>query len=81
MSTAAEATAAVGTAVPEGWMADTWTIDQAHTVVGVEVFPAATHDFHLFWSFLPEAARALEQLGGFLRSILATAPQSAASED
>jgi acetyl esterase/lipase len=46
----------------------------------LEVFPAATHDFHLFWSFLPEAARALDQLGVFLRAMVVTAPQSATSK-
>jgi hypothetical protein len=26
----------------------------------------ATHDFHVFWSFLPEAADALERAGRFV---------------
>ena len=32
-----------------------------------ELFPVDTHDFHIFWSFLPEAAQALEQAGRFAR--------------
>jgi len=30
-----------------------------------ELFPVDTHDFHIFWSFLPEAAQALRQAGRF----------------
>jgi epsilon-lactone hydrolase len=30
-----------------------------------ELFPVDTHDFHIFWSFLPEAAQALKQAGRF----------------
>jgi hypothetical protein len=26
-----------------------------------------THDFHIFWSFLPEAASAMQQAGRFAR--------------
>jgi monoterpene epsilon-lactone hydrolase len=32
-----------------------------------ELFPVDTHDFHVFWSFLPEAAQALQQAGRFAR--------------
>jgi len=32
-----------------------------------EIFPVDTHDFHIFWSFLPEAAQALQQAGRFVR--------------
>jgi len=32
-----------------------------------ELFPVDTHDFHIFWSFLPEAAQALQQAGRFTR--------------
>jgi epsilon-lactone hydrolase len=41
--------------------------------VQFELYPVATHDFHLFWSFLPEAADALEQAGAFVRRIHARA--------
>jgi len=37
--------------------------------VRYELYPVATHDFHVFWSFLPEAADALEQVGGFIREV------------
>jgi epsilon-lactone hydrolase len=33
----------------------------------LELYPVATHDFHIFWSFLPEAADALDHAGRFLR--------------
>jgi epsilon-lactone hydrolase len=32
-----------------------------------ELFGVDTHDFHIFWSFLPEAAQALQQAGRFAR--------------
>jgi acetyl esterase/lipase len=41
--------------------------------VQFELYPVPTHDFHLFWSFLPEAADALEQAGAFVRRIRAAA--------
>ena len=34
--------------------------------VSLELYPVATHDFHLFWTFLPEAADALHRAGEFL---------------
>jgi epsilon-lactone hydrolase len=34
-----------------------------------ELFGVDTHDFHIFWSFLPEAAQALRQAGRFVRGI------------
>jgi epsilon-lactone hydrolase len=34
----------------------------------VELYPVATHDFHVFWSFLPEARDALHQAGAYIRS-------------
>jgi acetyl esterase/lipase len=37
----------------------------------LELYPVATHDFHIFWSFLPEAADALDRAGRFLREIAA----------
>jgi acetyl esterase/lipase len=36
--------------------------------VEVELYPADTHVFHVFWSFLPEAADALAQVGRFVRN-------------
>jgi acetyl esterase/lipase len=35
----------------------------------LELYPVATHVFHTFWSFLPEAADALEQAGAFVREL------------
>lgn len=32
-----------------------------------ELFPVDTHDFHIFWSFLPEVASAMRQAGNFIR--------------
>ena len=32
----------------------------------LDLYPSDTHDFHLFWSFLPEASDALHQGGNFL---------------
>jgi epsilon-lactone hydrolase len=37
----------------------------------LELYPADTHVFHVFWSFLPEAADALQQAGAFIREVLA----------
>jgi epsilon-lactone hydrolase len=37
----------------------------------LELYPADTHVFHVFWSFLPEAADALQRAGAFTRSSLA----------
>jgi acetyl esterase/lipase len=37
--------------------------------VTTSIFPVPTHDFHVFWTFLPEAAAAVDQVGQFLRSL------------
>jgi epsilon-lactone hydrolase len=47
----------------------------------LELYSVPTHDFHLFWSFLPEAADALEHLGTFLRPIAASRAQAAGADD
>jgi acetyl esterase/lipase len=36
----------------------------------LELYAADTHVFHVFWSFLPEAADALQRAGEFLRARL-----------
>jgi epsilon-lactone hydrolase len=42
---------------------------QSHGVeVSLELYPVAAHAFQLFWSFLPEAADAMESAGAFLRN-------------
>ncbi|GAA1957675.1 alpha/beta hydrolase fold domain-containing protein [Amycolatopsis minnesotensis] len=49
--------------------------------VATTVYPVATHTFHLFWSFLPEAAAAVDQIGQFIRDrISATAATDRAAE-
>jgi epsilon-lactone hydrolase len=35
----------------------------------LELYPVATHVFHVFWSFLPEATEALESAGRFAREV------------
>jgi epsilon-lactone hydrolase len=42
----------------------------------LELFPVEAHAFQLFWSFLPEAADAMEAAGTYIRE-LATEPQRA----
>jgi epsilon-lactone hydrolase len=32
-----------------------------------KLFAVDTHDFHIFWSFLPEAASAMRQAGRYIR--------------
>ena len=39
--------------------------------VRLELYPADTHVFHVFWSFLPEAADALARAGEFIREMVA----------
>jgi monoterpene epsilon-lactone hydrolase len=36
--------------------------------IRLDLYPVSTHVFHLFWSFLPEAADALEQVAHFLHA-------------
>ena len=36
-----------------------------------------THAFHIFWSFLPEARHAIDEIGRFVRAM--TAPEESAS--
>jgi epsilon-lactone hydrolase len=53
---------------------------QAHRVdARIELFPAETHVFHVFWSFLPEAADALVQAGAFVRDRLREQPRRASA--
>jgi acetyl esterase/lipase len=35
----------------------------------LELFPVEAHAFQLFWSFLPEAADAMEAAGAFIRDL------------
>ncbi len=43
----------------------------------LELFPVEAHAFHLFWSFLPEAADAIEAAGAFIRE---RAPANSANQ-
>jgi epsilon-lactone hydrolase len=43
----------------------------------LELYPAETHVFHIFWTFLPEAADALHQAGEFAREVTARPEQAA----
>jgi len=45
----------------------------------LELYPVDTHVFHVFWSFLPEAADALQSADAFIRERLASRPATAAS--
>jgi epsilon-lactone hydrolase len=45
----------------------------------LELYPADTHVFHVFWPFLPEAADALQSAGAFVRARLESAPASASA--
>ncbi|MGW5106707.1 alpha/beta hydrolase fold domain-containing protein [Nocardia sp. NPDC004123] len=45
--------------------------------VTLQLYPVATHDFHIFWSFLPEAAEALRHAGQFIAT---TTQRGAATE-
>jgi acetyl esterase/lipase len=43
----------------------------------ITVYPVPTHDFHIFWSFLPEARDAIDEIGRFVRAV--ASPGQAAS--
>jgi monoterpene epsilon-lactone hydrolase len=45
--------------------------------VRLELYPVSTHTFHVFWSFLPEAADALKQAGRFARAVSPAARSAA----
>jgi acetyl esterase/lipase len=34
----------------------------------ITTYPVPTHDFHVFWTFLPEAMEAMDEIGGFVRN-------------
>src|SRR6266536_1942660 len=46
----------------------------------ITVYPVPTHDFHIFWSFLPEARDAIDQLGRFVRTVASPPGESAAPQ-
>jgi epsilon-lactone hydrolase len=43
----------------------------------IKIYPVPTHDFHIFWTFLPEARDALDEAGRFIRSQTTTRPHAA----
>jgi len=46
----------------------------------ITVYPVPTHDFHIFWSFLPEARNAIDEIGRFVRTVTSTPGESAARQ-
>jgi monoterpene epsilon-lactone hydrolase len=44
----------------------------------ITIYPVPTHTFHIFWTFLPEAMDALDEIGQFIRGLTATSPGAAA---
>jgi epsilon-lactone hydrolase len=46
----------------------------------IAVYSVPTHDFHVFWSFLPEARDAIDQLGRFVRTVASPPAESAAPQ-
>jgi epsilon-lactone hydrolase len=46
----------------------------------ITVYPVPTHDFHVFWSFLPEARDAIDQVGRFVRTVASPPGESAAPQ-
>ena len=46
----------------------------------ITVYPVPTHDFHVFWSFLPEARDAIDQIGRFVRTVASPPGESAAPQ-
>jgi monoterpene epsilon-lactone hydrolase len=51
---------------------------RAHGVdARLELYPVPTHDFHVFWTFLPEARDALHAAGDLVREVRARRPARA----
>jgi epsilon-lactone hydrolase len=46
----------------------------------ITVYPVPTHDFHAFWTFLPEATKALDQIGVFIRNMTSPHAHPAAGQ-
>jgi acetyl esterase/lipase len=68
-------------ATGDAWLADAKAVASRardHGVdVRLELYPVDAHAFHLFWSFLPEAADAIEAAGSFIRQTDSVASQPA----
>lgn len=71
----------IQTATGDQALADCRRLAERATQHGVdarlELYPADTHVFQVFWSFLPEAADALQQAGSFIREVLGGAAAAA----
>jgi epsilon-lactone hydrolase len=65
-------------ATGDWWLADAKALAARAREHGVDarlqLFPVDAHAFHLFWSFLPEAADAIEAAGSFIREMTQAAP-------
>jgi len=53
---------------------------QCGVEASITVYPVPTHDFHIFWSFLPEARDAIDEIGRFVRTVASAPAQSAAPQ-
>ena len=53
---------------------------QCGVEAGITVYPVPTHDFHIFWSFLPEARAAIDEIGRFVRTVASTPEEPAAGQ-
>ena len=54
--------------------------NQCGVKAGITVYPVPTHDFHIFWSFLPEARAAIDEIGRFVRTVASTPEEPAAGQ-
>jgi acetyl esterase/lipase len=66
----------------DGVLQEAQLLAQHATRCGVEaritIYPVPTHDFHVFWSFLPEARNAIDEIGRFIAAVTSTPGESAA---
>jgi acetyl esterase/lipase len=46
----------------------------------IRVYPVPTHDFHIFWTFLPEARDAIDEIGRFVRTVTSVSAEPAAGQ-
>jgi epsilon-lactone hydrolase len=46
----------------------------------ITVYPVPTHDFHVFWTFLPEAMRGIDEIGAFIRDLASAHAYPAAGQ-
>jgi monoterpene epsilon-lactone hydrolase len=53
---------------------------QCGVEASVTVYPVPTHAFHIFWSFLPEARNAIDEIGRFARTVTGTRKDTASGQ-